>query len=105
MVQECDLTQENIVEEENKINENKKKYKKNNQAPPDIKIPITMKRIVKEITLKANDPLITTSYNKYFGTDKIDQKKYLTDIEICKVFQQKYKKGVFPHKKLIQMQQ
>lgn len=71
------------VEEEAKIIENKRKYKKH--GTPDIKIVITVKRIVKEISIKGNDPLITTHYNRYYLSDKVEQKKYLSEIEICKI--------------------
>ena len=101
-----DVGEYSEAEEEAKLKENRMKYKKPHQAQPDIKITIQMKRISKEISIKCNDPLITTPYNKFYLSDKIDQKKYLTDAEICKLYCQKYsKKGIFPEKKLRQMQQ
>ena len=35
-----------------------------------------MKRITKEITIKANDPLVAMPYNKFYLQDKIEVKKF-----------------------------
>ena len=54
-----------------------------------------MKRMVKEVNIKANDPLLLMPYNKYYLLDKVESKKYYTDIEACKLHQNNYKKGTF----------
>ena len=56
-----------------------------------------MKRTAKEITIRVGDPLVALPYNKYFLSDKIDYKRYATDMDICKLYGVKFKKGgVFP---------
>lgn len=47
-----------------------------------------MKRLSKEIVLKASDPLVVLSYNKFYFQDKIESKKYQTDLEACKIHSQ-----------------
>ena len=58
-----------------------------------------MKRMVKEISVKASDPLIINSYNKYYISDRVEAKKYYSDIEVCKIHGLGYKKGSFFHRK------
>lgn len=68
-------------EEEQKHVSNRIKYKKfpgsskdneqKDQAPknPDIKIMINMRRFVKEVNIKGNDPIICYPYFKYYFMD------------------------------------
>jgi hypothetical protein len=67
-------------DEEHKHMSNRRKYKKFPQQqandkkeappqPPDIKIMINMRRFVKEVNLKATDPLVSYTYSKYFLID------------------------------------
>ena len=44
-----------------------------------------MKRLVKEVNIKATDPLLILPYNKYYLLDKIESKKFYTDVEVCKL--------------------
>jgi hypothetical protein len=45
---------------------------------------INMRRFVKEVNIKATDPLIALPYAKYFLMEANEKKKYLNDVEIGK---------------------
>ena len=45
-----------------------------------------MRRFVKEVNIKATDPLVALPYSKYFTLDKVEKKKYLNDVDICKYY-------------------
>ncbi len=47
---------------------------------------INMRRFVKEVNLKATDPIVCLSYSKYFLLDQVEKKKYLNDVDICKYY-------------------
>jgi hypothetical protein len=56
-------------EEEQKLIDNKKKFKK---PQNDVKIMLALKRFVKEVTIKGNDPLLTLPYNQFYLLDRIE---------------------------------
>ena len=45
---------------------------------------IKMRRFVKEVNLKANNPLIALPYGKFFLSEAPEKKKYMNEIEISK---------------------
>ena len=57
------------------------------------------------MTVKLNDPLIAYTYSRYFLLDKVDQKRFYGDVDFCKGQRGRFpKSGVFPKKRLEQMQ-
>ena len=69
------------------------------QPVQDVQLNITMKRIVKTITIKAQDPLLQYPYNKYYLSDLDEKQKFLTEIEFCRSHC-KYVKQGFEKQKL-----
>jgi hypothetical protein len=53
-----------------------------------------MRRFVKEVNLKANNPLIALPYGKFFLSEAPEKKKYLNEIEISKHYLQTLRKEV-----------
>ena len=100
-------------DEEQKHYSNRRKYKKFPQQQandkkepppqqPDIKIMINMRRFVKEVNLKATDPLVCYPYFKYFLLDQQEKKKYLNDVDICKYYATNQKKVMLLNQKQVQ---
>ncbi|CDW91070.1 nli interacting factor-like phosphatase family protein [Stylonychia lemnae] len=85
-----DLPEFKEGDEEAIINKNRKKYKKEREQ-------INIHRLKKKLhkfVIKPNDPILSTIYPKYYLSDQIEKKKFVTEIEVCKIhikFQKKNK--------------
>jgi hypothetical protein len=64
-----------------------------------------MRRFVKEVNLKATDPLVAMPYFKYFLLDQVEKKKYLNDVDICKYYATNQKKTMLLNQKQVQLMQ
>lgn len=66
---------------------------------------INMRRFVKEVNIKATDPLVCYPYFKYFLLDMVEKKKYQNDVDICKYYVTNQKKNMLLNpKQVIPMQ-
>lgn len=75
----------NAADEEAKIISNRKKYKKDKDGST---IGICLKKVQKpyaRIQIKPNDPILTTPYNKYILSDQVEKKKFVTELEVCRI--------------------
>lgn len=64
-----------------------------------------MRRFVKEVNIKGNDPLVCYPYFKYFLMDQVEKKKYLNDIEISKHYVISQRKTMLLNPKVVQVLQ
>lgn len=62
---------------------------------------VSMRRFVKEVNVKATDPLISKPYNKYYFHDGVEKIKYLNDIEMCKSYVNNQKKCMLLNQKQV----
>lgn len=83
------------------INKNRKKYKKDREQ-------INIHRLKKKyhkFQIKPNDPILSTTYPKYYLSDQVEKKKFVTEIEVCKIHVGDLKiKGINDKKKLNELQ-
>lgn len=60
--------------------------------------------MTKTVNIKAQDPLLQLSYNKYYLSDLDEKQKFLNEIEFCKAHCKNFKGQGFDKKKLLQFQ-
>jgi len=53
-----------------------------------------MRRFVKEVNIKATDPLVAMPYNLFALLNKDEKKKFMKDIDICKHYAVQQRKTV-----------
>eukprot|EP00347_Sterkiella_histriomuscorum_P013290 403365282 len=92
-----DLPEFREEDEQAIINKNRKKYKKDRD-------PINIHRLKKKLhkfQIKPNDPILSTTYPKYYLSDQVEKKKFQTEIEVCKIHVSDLKiKGISDKNKL-----
>lgn len=54
-----------------------------------------------KITIKPNDPILSTTYNKWYLSDLIEKKKFMTELEVCKIYNTELKIKGLGEKKLL----
>ena len=68
---------------------------------PDVKIFISMRRFVKEVNVKATDPIVAMPYFKFIHLDQAEKKKFFNDLEIAKHYAVSQKKTMLLNQKMV----
>eukprot|EP00347_Sterkiella_histriomuscorum_P008277 403345696 len=79
----------NQIDEQAKIDENRRKYKKNYGSSQELLIVIQVQARPKKVTLvKGSDPIVAISYNKQFTQDKAQYKYFVINLQQFKLVAQ-----------------
>ena len=62
------------------------------------------KKNFNKIQIKHGDPILSTTYNKYYLSDAIEKKKFMTELDVCCIHIKDLKIKGLPEKRLAQLQ-